>query len=467
MKKYRIYKLCILLTLLLTVDAQAQQVNQFSVQQAIEYAKKNSVYVKNALLDILIQKQTNRDITSIAMPQVNASAGMTHNFNIPVQKIPDFISPSTYKVLIDNGVKDGNGQAITYPAGGFNDLNFPLGTPWNINAGVTLTQIVFDGQVFIALKARNGTISLQERIAELTEENIRANIYKVYYQLVTAKTQIELLDANIARLDKLKHDVQVMYDNGFTEKVDIDKLSVQLANLSTEKLKAENMISNGYAGLKVLMGMPIKDSLVLTDTLNDDQIKDGVLEASQFTYSNRKDFQISELTNKLNTLNVRRYKLSQLPSLVLVGGYSKQAQRDKFDFFGKGDWFTSSYAGLQLKVPIFNGFALRSRVQKAKYELQKTQHNTEALKISIDQEIDRAKNNFIAAIATMDFQKKNMSLAELVYNQTKKKYEIGTGSATEINSAQVDLKTAQTNYISALYDAIIAKTDFLKATGKL
>lgn len=142
-------------------------------------------------------------------------------------------------------------------------LNSPLGTPWNINAGVTLTQIVFDGQVFIALKARNGTISLQERIAELTEENIRANIYKVYYQLVTAKTQIELLDANIARLDKLKHDVQVMYDNGFTEKVDIDKLSVQLANLSTEKLKAENMISNGYAGLKVLMGMPIKDTWYL------------------------------------------------------------------------------------------------------------------------------------------------------------------------------------------------------------
>jgi uncharacterized membrane protein len=56
MKKYRIYKLCILLTLLLTVDAQAQQVNQFSVQQAIEYAKKNAVHVKNALLDVLIQK---------------------------------------------------------------------------------------------------------------------------------------------------------------------------------------------------------------------------------------------------------------------------------------------------------------------------------------------------------------------------------------------------------------------------
>jgi hypothetical protein len=63
------------------------------------------------------------------MPQINASAGMTHNSRYTNGTlIPDFISPSTYKVLIDNGVKDGNGQAITYPAGGFNDLNFPLGT---------------------------------------------------------------------------------------------------------------------------------------------------------------------------------------------------------------------------------------------------------------------------------------------------------------------------------------------------
>ena len=60
-----------------------------------------------------------------------------------------------------------------------------------------------------------------------------------------------------------------------------------------------------------------------------------------------------------------------------------------------------------------------------------------------------------------------MVLAETVYNQTKKKYEVGTGSNTEINAAQTDLKSAQTNYINALYDAIIAKVDYLKAIGKL
>ncbi len=466
MKKITKYSLFMMALLLMNMETNAQKVNSFTLQQAIAYAKQNSVQVKNALLDILIQKQVNRDITSIALPQINGNAGITHNIDVPIQTLPNFITQGTYKVLVNEGVKDGNGAPIQ-ELSDYGTIPFPLGNPWNANAGVTLSQIVFDGQVFIALKARNGTISLQERIAELTEESIRANVYKVYYQLVAGKVQIGLLDANISRLEKLKHDVQIMYDNGFTEKVDIDKLSVQLANLSTEKLKANNMLKNGYSGLKLLMGMPIKDSLILTDTLDDSQVKEGVLEASQFKYSDRKDYQIAEVTNKLNGLNIRRYKLSQIPTFLLVGGYSKQAQRTEFDIFGKGDWFTSSYIGLQMKIPIFNGFALQAKKQQARLQLQKTQNQAEALKISIDREVESSKDNFIAAIATMDFQKKNMALAEKVYDQTKKKYEIGTGSATEINTAQLDLKTAQTNYITALYDAIIAKIDFLKATGKL
>ena len=88
-------------------------------------------------------------------------------------------------------------------------------------------------------------------------------------------------------------------------------------------------------------------------------------------------------------------------------------------------------------------------------------------KLSIDNDIAVAKSNYRSAIATLDFQRQNMQLAETVYQQTKKKYEIGTGSQTEINAAQADLKAAQTNYITALYDAIIAKVDFMKATGKL
>ena len=232
MKKLRNYSLLVMYTMALNI-ANAQTVNSFTVQQAADYAKKNSVQVKNALLDILIQKQTNKDITSIALPQINGRGGVTDYLDIPVTLVPAAFTGG--------------------PAGTFSAQKF--GTKWSANAGVSLSQIVFDGQVFIALKARNGTITYQEQIAKLTEENIVANVHKVYYQLVTGKIQIELLDANISRLEKLKHDVQIMYDNGFTEKVDIDKLAVQLANLQTEKLKANNQIGRASCRERVCLAV--------------------------------------------------------------------------------------------------------------------------------------------------------------------------------------------------------------------
>jgi outer membrane protein TolC len=81
--------------------------------------------------------------------------------------------------------------------------------------------------------------------------------------------------------------------------------------------------------------------------------------------------------------------------------------------------------------------------------------------------VAQAQNKFRAAILTVDFQRKNMALAESVYNQTKKKYESGLASNTDVTNAQTDLITAQTNFISALYDAVLAKVDYQKAVGKL
>jgi outer membrane protein TolC len=284
---------------------------------------------------------------------------------------------------------------------------------------------------------------------------------------VAGKKQVELIDANIGLLEKLSKDTRIIYENGFAEKLDVDKVSVQLTNLQTEKRKVLNGISNGYYGLKMLMGMPIQDELVLTDSLSHDQIKDGMLETAAYSHEDRKEFQYAQLGKQLNEFNIRRYKLSQLPTVTLNGNYARSAQRDDWNFFGKGEWFKISTINLNINVPIFNGFYTKSKIQQARLELQKTENQIEALKLSIDNEVAVARNNFRSAIASMDFQQKNMELAENVYQQTKKKYEIGTGSQTEINSAQTDLKAAQTNYITALYDAIVARIDFLKATGKL
>lgn len=454
----------LLLLLLFGGLAAAQQRHELSARQAVDYARKNNIQIKNALLDIQIQEQTNREVTASALPQINGSAGLNYFPNVAVQVLPNFFGPVIYGILTNEGVQNSTGQPIKSP-NDFGYIQAQFGTKFNSSVGVNLSQLLFDGQVFIGLQARNATMAFARKGAEVTEESIRANVYKVYYQLSASRSQIGILDANIARIEKFLSDTRKLFENGFAEKLDISKLEVQLANLQTERLKALNSINNGYIGLKVLMGMPIRDSLILTDSITYDDIRNGVLDATQFSYVDRKEYQYAELGRELGEFNVRRYQLSKLPTVTLNSNYNYIRQSNTFGFGGK--WFPSSLIGVSLNVPIFSGFAREARIDKAKLELQQSLNNIEGLKLNIDQEVSEAINNYRSALATLDAQKRNMELAETVYNQTRLKFENGIGSNTEISTAQSDLSVAQSNYILATYDAINAKIDFLKATGKL
>lgn len=434
MKKMQTNKWLISGLFLLPITLMAQTKNEFSVKQAVDYGVKNSVIVKNALLDIKIQQENNREFTAIAYPQLNGSIGVNDYFDIP------------------KTVFAGNPIA--------------LGTKFNANGGFDLSQILFDGQVFVGLKARSTAVALSTKTAEVTAEQIKANIYKVYYQLVVGKKQLGSIDANIERFEKLLNDVKAIFKNGFAEKLDVDKTQVQLNNLKTEKLKIESQLDAGNAALKYLMNMPQKEELILTDTLSDATLKSGILEET-YNYNDRKDIQLLTIASKLNGFNVKRYQLSKLPTLALNASYTKNAQRDNFTFFGKGDWFTSSLIGVRLSVPIFDGFARRARVAAAKLAVAKIDNTLQQTKEQMDSEVAQARLKMKAALLTMDNQKLNISLAEQVFNTTKKKYEQGLGNNQEIYNAQTELKVAQTNYYSAIYDAITARIDYLKAVGKL
>lgn len=455
----------VVLLLLGTTTAYSQQQNAFTADQCVAYALKNSAQVKNALLDIKIQNETNREYTAAAYPHLGASVGANYFPNVATQVFPNFIAAATYGVLEKEGVKDGNGNSIVMP-GDFGYVQAQFGTKYNASAGLELSQLLFDGQVFVGLQARSTALKLSEKNAELTQETIKANILKIYYQLVAGKDQLGALDANIVRVEKLLHETKEMFKNGFVEKLDIDKLDVSLINLQTEKLKIVRSLEIGNMGLKVLMGMPVKDSLILTDSLTEKELKKDILDQN-FNYSDRKDIQQLELGVKLREYNVKRYQLSKLPSIALIGQLTTQAQRNKFDFFSQQKWYPSSLIGLKISTPIFQGFARNAQINRAKFELEQVQNNMNLLKLSVDNELERARLQFQTALTAMDFQHRNMELAENVYKTTVKKYEQGLGSNIEITAAQTELRVAESSYYNSVYDAIVARIDLQKALGKL
>jgi len=439
---------------------------QLTVQQAVDFAAKNSFQVKNALIGIDLQRQTNKEITAAAYPQLTGSVGATYFPNVAVQRFPNFIAAAAYGVLVQEGVKTGSGSPIVAPADfGFVEAQF--GTKYNASAGVDFSQLLFDGQVFVGLQARRTAMQFATKTAEVTQEQIKANVYKIYYQILAGRQQVSTLDANISRFEKLLNDTREIFKNGFAEKLDVSKAEVSLTNLKTEKLKVENQLQNALLGLKLLIGMKSGEQLVLTDTLPEDIYSQEILEKG-FEYSERPEYEQLALNKKLNEYNVKRYKLSYLPTVSLSSSYYQIAQRNEFNFFKSGEpWFPSSTIGGRINVPIFDGCAKAARVRTARLQLEQTTNNLENLELSIDKEVNEARVNIRSAAATMEYQKKNMQLAEEVYNQTKLKYEQGLGSNLEITNSQTELTAAQNNYYAALYDAIIARVDFLKATGKL
>lgn len=442
MPSFRLKLLSAVLLLAFAFPSGAQQA--FTAEEAVAYALRNSAQVRNALLAVESQQQTNREITAAAFPQINGSVNYTDYINIPVTLLPGELA----------------GQPGVY-------IPVKFGVKYNMNYGVELRQLLFEGQVFVGLQAKRTSMEFAEANLDVTREQIKANVLKVYYQILAGRQQASTLAANIARIESLLEDTREIYRNGFAEKLDVDKVEVTLTNLRTEKMRVDNQLAVALYGLKLLMGMPVKDSLILTDELPEERFRQDAADLV-YKYSDRKEYRQIELQEKLNEFNIRRYKLTYIPTVSVSGNYSRNAFRNEWNFFKSGEpWFNTTFLSLSVNVPIFDGFARAARVKKARIELEQTRIARENLELAIDNEVQQARINLQSAVASMEYQKKNMALAEKVYEQTTLKYQEGLGSNLEITNAQAELSAAQNNYYAALYDAIIAQIDYQRAIGQL
>lgn len=440
---------------------------QLSSKEAVDLAIKQVTEIKNLKIDRQLQVSKNREITGQALPQVNGTISMTHYFNIPVTLLPDFISPSVYNVLVDQGVKDGNGNPIQQPSGAPELFPARFGVPWQASAGIAIQQLLFQPDVFVGIKARGASLQYADYNIRIMEDSIRNNVYRAYYSVLIAQKRKTILEESVQRLEKLLNDQNEMFKNGFAERLDLDKTQVSLNNLRTSLTQVQNLVILGNAALKFSTGLNQKDSITLTDTLSMDQIKADLLDPA-FKYEDRNEIQLLNTVEKLQKLDVQRYKLAKYPTVSAFYNFSENAQREKFNFFNTNQpWFRTAFAGLNVSVPIFSGLQRNRRIEQAELNLQKTTNNVENLKRAIDLQQVASLSQLKNSLSSLDVQTRNMELAERVYNSTKLKFEQGLGSSFEILQAQTSLEEAQANYFQALYEAVVARFSYLRALGKL
>ena len=445
----------------------AQQLYEITAKDAVDIAFKNVVDLKNAHLDYRIAEAKNKEITGLAYPQVSASLQGNHYLSLPLIQFPDATELSVYDVLKREGVKDANGNPITAD-GQFAVRSFSFYSPWNVNLGATVQQLLFEPQVFVGLQARKTILESGDLQIKVVEDKIREAVYKSYYAVLISEKQLLFVQESLKRLQKLSHDMDVMFQNGFVERLDIDKTTVSLNNTRAVENQLKNGVVIGYAMLKMNLGLLQSDTLILKDTLTPAQVKEGLLDES-FSYEDRNEIKLLNKSKVLQGYDIKRYKLSYFPTVSAFYGYQKTGQRSAEANANQKPWFwyNTSQIGLSINIPIFDGFQKKYKIQQSKLTLEKLDNTLDQAKKGIDLEKTIARNTLSNSILNMDMQEENMKLAEKVYNTEKKKYENGLGSSFNILQSDTDLQQAQSNYFKSLYDAIIARISYLKALGKL
>ena len=435
----------------LLLRAQESTENTFTLQQCLDYAYENNQEIIIANLEIDAARAKTGEYLSSGFPQIDASASVNKNF------------------ILRRTWLDGSRFDPSVPEGTLIQLEF--GTPYDSEYGIGLSQMIFNGSYFVGVKASKTYQELSTKEHIKSKIDVTESVTKAYYSVLVNEMLLETVNSNFQRLDSLVRETTIMQENGFAELLDLNRTKVEYNNIKTQKINSERAVEISKELLKFQMGMPVGYKLEIAEKLTD--LKFNFKEELEMDYSYQRRIEYSQLeTNRsLAELEMKNNKSQYLPNIDFVASWGMNAGVTDFSSLGEfGNnkvWTDYQLAGLSLKLPIFDGLYKAKKIQQNKIKLRQLEYQRMMLENSIEMEVMQKRKSLMMNLDLLRSQDENKQLAESVYNQTKIKYQEGVGTNLEVIDADNAFKQAQSNYLNALYDALIAHVEYQKSLGIL
>lgn len=448
MKRFKF--LPILSLFILSANLLHAQAKEVDLKDCLHYALTHNQNLAIKKYEELEGDQKVIQARSQALPQVNGNANFTDNFKKQVIVLPgEFVGEP--------------GKTIAVEAG----------TTYNTTASADVSQQLFNASVFTALKAATVGTQYYKLNTQLSEEDVINQTARLYYQILATGEQINVLDTTIRNLEKLVVSTEGQYKNGLARKIDLDRIRVNATNSKTKLTQAENQLIISTNQLKVLMGMPIEEEIALRTIHIDDIEKklDENVMVADFNADNLTEVKLLDVQQKLYTLQKKVSQSAYYPTLSAFGNYSYNGVSNNFgDMFKKGGqdiWYGIGSFGLKLQVPIFDGFARRSKVAMDGIALKKLEQQKANTMLSLNAGYKSAKLSLLNNISTIKAQKENVDLASAVYYSSSQNYSLGLATLTDLLDAENSFADAQNSYTQALLNYKLAELETLKSTGNI
>jgi outer membrane protein TolC len=443
----------ILLTavLLLASIANAQETGKaysYSLEQAIFHALEHNYSVINSGRDIESARQKKWETTAAGLPQINGTVDYQNIFSFQQQGVSG------------GGPFGGDPGSIS---------TFAFGTKHNMNAGATLSQLLFDGSYIVALQASKTYLQYYENAKIKTDIEVKEMVINAYGNVLLAQESIAILNKNKATLSKTLSDTKETFKNGLIEEENVEQLQITLASVNSNLSNTTRLLDIAYKMLKITLGIEINDQLIVTDKLESltRSSLGTTLTLNEFNSYNNIDYQIATNFQKRRELELKLERSKALPTLAANVNFGYNSFANEFNFFSSNQkWLNYSNLGVRLTVPIFSSFAYRAKTQQAKiaFEQATTQLNEADQKLKL--QYANAKSEFDFSIEELATAKNNLALAERIEKKQQIKFKEGLSSSFDFSEAQRQLYTTQQNYLQSMINIINKKASLEKLNNK-
>ncbi|WP_430614080.1 TolC family protein [Flavobacterium sp. JP2137] len=430
--------------LLFGMMAQAQEL-RLTLKEAINYALEHKVDAKKAQLDVENSHYQIQEVRALALPNISVEAGLNNSPLLQQSALPgEFFGQPGETVLV------------------------PFGQKWNSTASATLTQTIFNQSVFTGLKAAKTTREFYIINRELTEEQLIEKVAQSYYQIYQSKEMLKTITSNLNSTERIKGIIEGLYNNGLATKIDLDRTKVSLTNIRSKRQQSINAIQLQENSLKFLIGMDLNTAISFpTDTFE----IDGTALSNEVNIDQRTELQLLRKQEELLSYKKKSIVAEYYPSLALFGNFAYQGLGEELPWFKKPsdgvNWTNYAMVGLTLKVPIFSGFATRSKVRQAEIDLKKTALDIADTREAMDLSHKNATTQIQNSLITINTQKENVNLAKDVQENIHNNYQNGLATLTDLLDAENAYTEAENNYTNALLDYKLAEIELIKAQGAL
>ncbi|MDX2284719.1 MAG: TolC family protein [Bacteroidia bacterium] len=427
---------------LLTAGAFAQQAAPMTLDDCIRLGLKQNYQVQQAEFDVQRSKQFVREQLASAYPQASFSAQLTDNIRIAKFPFP--------------------GEFLGQP-GTFVPIEF--GVRYNVNTGLQVTQIIYSQSLFTGIEAARQSIALSELNVQRTREQTAYDIAALYYSAQVNRVQIGLLETSLRQVQDLMQVTELTVQTGTGMQIDFNRLKVNETNLLTQRQSLMQAYDQQLALLKLQLGLAPEAPFAIRDSIELDTWRiEGMTPNPQAST----DIQLLEKQVEMNEYAFKLARQAYVPTLAAFGSASLQAQSSTWDFVSNSDrWFNAAAIGLQLSVPVFDGFRTDARIRQAEVDLLKSQNEVRNVEQAYETQFYNARQKLAAAEAALKAQQANIQLADEVYSYSSLRFRQGVAPVTEVLTAETSRKEAQTGYLTALVQYQLARLEWIRFSGNL